>query len=108
MKVPAVRLVNREDAQALPSLPNELRVAMTEVAGAAREGLLAMSVAVGLQVMAELLRSRSRPRPGPGTPSSQAASPAGMAPHPARWCSAVGGSRWTGPAPAPWTATRCS
>lgn len=103
-----MRLVDREDAQALPGLPEELRVAMTEVAGAAREGLLAMSVAVGLQVLAELWRPRSRPRPAPGMPSSPAASPAAMAPPPARWCSAAGESRWTDPGPAPWTATRCS
>jgi putative transposase len=64
-KVPAVRLVDREDGQALPGLPDELRVAMTEVAGAAREGLLAMSVAVGLQVMAELLDAEIAAKAGP-------------------------------------------
>ena len=41
-----MRLAERGDAQALPELPDELCVAMTEVAAAAREGLLAMSVAV--------------------------------------------------------------
>jgi putative transposase len=60
-----VRLVEREDAQALPGLPDELRRAMTEVAGAAREGLLAMSVAVGLQVMAELLEAEIVAKAGP-------------------------------------------
>jgi putative transposase len=64
-KVPAVRLVEREDAQALPPLPEELRVAMTEVAGAAREGLLAMSVAVGLRVLAELLEAEIAAQAGP-------------------------------------------
>ena len=64
-KVPAVRLVEGEDAQALPGLPDELRLAMTEVAGAAREGLLAMSVAVGLQVMAELLEVEIAAKAGP-------------------------------------------
>ena len=64
-KVPAVRLVEREGAQALPELPDELRLAMTEVAGAAREGLLAMSVAVGLRVMAELLEVEITAKAGP-------------------------------------------
>ena len=59
-----MRLVEREDAQALP-LPEELRVAMTEVAGAAREGLLAMSVAVGLRVLAELLEAEIAAQAGP-------------------------------------------
>ena len=60
-----MRLVEREDAQALPPLPEELRVAMTEVAGAAREGLLAMSVAVGLRVLAELLEAEIAAQAGP-------------------------------------------
>jgi len=56
-KVPGVRLVEREDAALLPDLPEQLRLAMTEVAAAAREGLLAMSVAVGLRVLGELLQA---------------------------------------------------
>jgi hypothetical protein len=48
-KAPAVRLVEREDAQALPEPLDELRVATT--------GPPAMSVAVGLRVLAELLAS---------------------------------------------------
>jgi len=49
--------VEREDAALLPDLPEQLRLAMTEVAAAAREGLLAMSVAVGLRVLGELLQA---------------------------------------------------
>jgi transposase-like protein len=60
-----VRLVEREDAAQLPDLPDELRVAMTEVATAAREGLLAMSVAVGLRVMGELLQAELEAKVGP-------------------------------------------
>ncbi len=45
--VPTVRLVDTTDAAALPELPEEIQLAMTEIAGAAREGLLAMSVAPG-------------------------------------------------------------
>jgi hypothetical protein len=48
-KAPAGRLVERDDAQALPEPPDELRVAMT--------GLPARRVAVGLRVLAELLAS---------------------------------------------------
>lgn len=54
-KVTDVRVVDSEQAAGLPELSDELRVALTDIAGVAREGLLAMSVAVGLQVMAELM-----------------------------------------------------
>ena len=36
--VPALRLVDRDEASQLPELSGELRLALTEVAGAAREG----------------------------------------------------------------------
>jgi putative transposase len=49
--VPVVRLTDSSDAAALPELAEEVRLALTDVAGAAREGLLAMSVATGLAVM---------------------------------------------------------
>jgi putative transposase len=49
--VPTVRLVDACDAVALPDLPEEIQLAMTDIAGAAREGLLAMSVAAGVAVM---------------------------------------------------------
>ncbi len=42
--VPAVRLVERDEAS---ELSEKLRLASSEVAGVAREGLLAMSVSVG-------------------------------------------------------------
>ena len=64
-KVPAVRLVERDLALELPELPDELHLAMTDVAAAAREGLLAMSVAVGLQVMAELMEAELAAKVGP-------------------------------------------
>jgi hypothetical protein len=37
-KVPAVGLVERDLALELPEVPDQLRLAMTEVAAAAREG----------------------------------------------------------------------
>ena len=52
--VPTVRLADTTDAAALPDLPEELALAMTDIAGAAREGLMAMSVAAGLAVMAAM------------------------------------------------------
>lgn len=62
--VPVVRLVERDDAPELLELSEEVRVALTEVAGAAREGLLAMSVGVGLRVMAELMDAEVTARVG--------------------------------------------
>jgi putative transposase len=51
--VPKLRVVAHDDAPGidLPDLPEEVRLALAEVAGVAREGLLAMSVAAGMAVM---------------------------------------------------------
>ena len=48
--VAAVRLVERDETGAadVVELPEELRVSLAGIAGVAREGLLAMSAAVGL------------------------------------------------------------
>ena len=51
--VPALRVVERDDAA---ELSEGLRLALTEVVGVAREGLLAMSVGVGLRVFAEMMQ----------------------------------------------------
>jgi len=55
--VPSVRLVDTPDAAALPDLPGEIALAMADVAGAAREGLMAMSVAAGMAVMAAMFEA---------------------------------------------------
>ena len=55
--VPAVRLADTTDAAALPDLPEEIALAMTDIAGAAQEGLLAMSVAAGMAVMAAMFEA---------------------------------------------------
>jgi putative transposase len=55
--VPTVRLADTPDAVALPDLPEEIQLALTDVAGAAREGLMAMSVAAGLAVMAAMFEA---------------------------------------------------
>src|SRR6476661_6738166 len=52
--VPTIRLADSTDAVVLPDLPEEIALAMTDIAGAAREGLLAMSVAAGMAVMAAM------------------------------------------------------
>src|SRR5213080_981634 len=55
--VPTLRLVSKPDAPAeldewgVDDLPAEVRLALTDIAGTAREGLLAMSVAAGMAVM---------------------------------------------------------
>src|SRR6266542_2475440 len=63
-KVSAVRLVERDEAALLPELSEELRGAFEEIADVAREGLLAMSVSVGLGVMAEMMEAEVTSRAG--------------------------------------------
>jgi putative transposase len=63
--VPTVRLADTTDAAVLSDLPEEVRLAMTDIAGAAREGLLAMSVAAGLAVMAAMFEAEIAAACGP-------------------------------------------
>ena len=55
--VPTLRVVSKPDASAqldglgVAELPAEVRLALTDIAGAAREGLLALSVAAGMAVI---------------------------------------------------------
>jgi len=55
--VPTLRVVSKSDAPAqldelgVSDLPAEMRLALTDIAGVAREGLLAVSVAAGMAVM---------------------------------------------------------
>ena len=55
--VPTLRVVSKTDASVelaelgVADLPAEVGVTLTDIAGAAREGLLAMSVAAGMAVM---------------------------------------------------------
>ena len=63
--VPTVRLADTTDVAALPDLPEEIRLAMTDIAGAAREGLLAMSVAAGMAVMQALFEAEIAEVAGP-------------------------------------------
>jgi putative transposase len=63
--VPTVRLADTTDAAVLSDLPEEVRLAMTDIAGAAREGLLAMSVAAGMAVMAAMFEAEIAAACGP-------------------------------------------
>jgi putative transposase len=49
----------------LPDLPEEVAVAMCDIAGAAREGLLALSVAAGMAVMAAMFEAEITEASGP-------------------------------------------
>src|ERR671919_1762034 len=53
-KVPATKVVTTLEASESP-LPPEIQEALGELVGAAREGLLALSVGVGLGVVHELM-----------------------------------------------------
>ena len=63
--VPTVRLADTTDAAALPDLPEEIVLAMADIAGAAREGLMAMSVAAGMAVMAAMFDAEIAQACGP-------------------------------------------
>jgi transposase-like protein len=63
--VPTVRVADTTDAVVLPDLPERIALAMADIAGAAREGLLAMSVATGLAVMAAMFEAEVTEIAGP-------------------------------------------
>jgi transposase-like protein len=69
--VPTLRVVSKSDAPAelaglgVSELPAEVRLALTDIAGAAREGLLAMSVAAGMAVMQTMFEAEVAAACGP-------------------------------------------
>src|SRR5712675_2463344 len=63
--VPTIRVADSTDAVVLPDLPEEIALAMSDIAGAAREGLLAMSVAAGLAVMQTMFEAEVTEIAGP-------------------------------------------
>jgi len=64
--VPALRLVTDADtATAAPSLPPEVLAALGDIAGTAREGLLAMCVATGMAVMQTMFEAEITAACGP-------------------------------------------
>src|SRR6185369_7619241 len=63
--VPRIRLADTTDAVAFADLPTEITLALTDIAGGAREGLLAMSVAAGMAVMAAMFEAEITAIAGP-------------------------------------------
>ena len=63
--VSTVRLADTADAAVLADLPEEIARAMADIAGAAREGLLAMSVAAGMAVMQAMFEAEIAGVAGP-------------------------------------------
>jgi len=63
--VPTVGLADTTDAAVPPGLPEEVGLALTYIAGAAREGLMAMSVAAGMAVMAAMFEAEMAEVCGP-------------------------------------------
>ena len=64
-KVSTMRVVSQDRAPELPDLPEEVRLALSEAAASAREGLLAMSVATGLRVMHAMMQAEITTLAGP-------------------------------------------
>ncbi len=63
-KVSGSQVVTTAEASELP-LPAEIQEALGELVGAAREGLLALSVGLGLGVVHQLMEARGRRGRGP-------------------------------------------
>ena len=64
--VPTVRLAEPADTDtAMAGLPAQIQLALSDIAGAARQGLLAMSVATGLAVMAAMFEAEISAACGP-------------------------------------------
>jgi putative transposase len=66
------------------ALPETVRVALEEIAANMREGLLALAVATGLQVMAQLIKADVAAVCGPKGNTTRRVRPYAMAARPAR------------------------
>jgi transposase-like protein len=64
-KVPVVTVARADEAAELEGLPEEVTLALAEVAGAMREGLLAFASATGLAVLYQMLDAELSSRIGP-------------------------------------------
>src|SRR5688572_2373205 len=64
-KVPVVKLTERDDAAMLAGLRAEATVALGDIAGAIREGLLAFSCSAGLLVVQQLMAEEMTAKVGP-------------------------------------------
>jgi putative transposase len=63
--VPIVRLADSCEAGVFSGLPEQVQLVLADIAGAAREGLLAMSVAAGLSVMQAMFEAEIAAACGP-------------------------------------------
>ncbi len=63
--VPTVHVAEVTDTASFPDLPEQAMLALADIAGAAREGLLAMSVAAGMAVMQTMLEAEVAQVAGP-------------------------------------------
>src|SRR5215203_3116690 len=105
--VPTVRLADTTDAAALPDLPEDVRLAMTDIAGAAREGLLAMSVAAGMAVMAAMFEAEIAEVCGPKGKHNRGRAAVRHGTGKGSVTLGVAGCRWIGRGPARSTGRRC-
>jgi len=64
-KVPVVDVAHAEEAARVADLPLEATVALAEVAGAVKDGLLAFTSATGLVVMAQMMQAEMELKIGP-------------------------------------------
>jgi transposase-like protein len=64
-KVPVVKLAERDEAAMLDGLPAAATVALGDIAGAIREGLLAFSCSAGLLVVQQLMAEEMAAKVGP-------------------------------------------
>ena len=69
-KVAVVTVAEAEEAATLAELPLEATVALAEVAGAIKDGLLAFASATGLVVMHQMMEASSPGGSAPSTPGS--------------------------------------
>jgi hypothetical protein len=59
--VAAMGAVEPDEAEKLSGLPDEVQVALCDIAAVAGEGLLGLSVSAGLAVMAEMMQAELTP-----------------------------------------------
>ena len=79
-----VQVVAHDELPGLGELPEELRVTLADIAGVAREGLLALSVATGLSVMQAMFEAEVTAVAGPKASTTPSGPRCGTAPRRAR------------------------
>ena len=100
------RLVSRSTDLEAEDVPEQVTIALREIAGAAKEGLLAFSVGIGLAVLDELFEAEVMRLAGPRASTPLIVVRTGMAANLARSRWVGGASRSTSPACAASTRKR--